>query len=260
MKLPRKTKAMESQSVAKPRGRPRKYRRKEDKTITVDQKSVSDAKKLIPIVLIGRYILKEFPKGSVLLGKVVSYSSGLYRVTYEDDSYDGLNSSEIRRLLLDDSYFDDDLTQRKIKLDESILAKIAIVSEKNSSKFSDDLLIENEEEQDVTDVDSFSDSKDSCSDAETPLPLPLPLPPSSGTIGVPEKYVSHLFAVYTFLRSFSTRLFLSPFTLDEFVGALNCRVSNTLVDAIHVSLMRALRRHLENLSAAGSRIASKCLR
>ncbi|XP_012573010.1 DDT domain-containing protein PTM isoform X2 [Cicer arietinum] len=254
MKLPRKSKATEPPPVPKRRGRPRKQRRKENETVTIE------SKKTTPIVLIGRYVLKEFRKRVVLIGKVVSYNSGLYRVEYEDGGGENLNSSDIRRIVLNDCDFDDDLIRRKSELDESLLSKIVNELENNSSE----LHVANE---DVTDVDSFNDSRDSCSDAETPLeltPLELPpmlqLPPSSGTIGVPENSVSHLFSVYGFLRSFSTRLFLSPFSLDEFVGALNCRVWNTLLDAVHVSLMRALRRHLENLSAEGSKIASKCLR
>ena len=115
------------------------------------------------------------------------------------------------------------------------------------------------------DADTLSDSSagrqmDSASDTEEPPLPPLQLPPSSGTIGVPEQCVSHLFSVYGFLRSFSIRLFLSPFSLDEFVGSLNCQVSDTLFDAIHVSLMRALKHHLETLSSEGSELASKCLR
>lgn len=256
--------------VWRPRGRPRKRRRKEDETVTVAPKSIPEAKKTItPVALVGRYVLKEFPRSVVLLGKVVCYESGLYRVAYEDGGCEDLDSREIRRLLLDDSYFDDELNRRKCELDESLLPKIAdasekssgelrgdLASEKSSSEFCGDLTVENEEGLDETDVDSSSDSRALCSDAETPLPLP----PSSGTIGVPEPYVSYLFSVYGFLRSFSTRLFLSPFALDEFVGALNCRVSNTLLDAVNVCLMRVLRRHLERLSAEGSRIASKCLR
>ncbi|CBI17094.3 unnamed protein product, partial [Vitis vinifera] len=88
---------------------------------------------------------------------------------------------------------------------------------------------------------------------------PPQLPPSSGNIGVPEEYVSHLFSVYGFLRSFSIRLFLSPFALDDLVGSLNCTVPNTLLDAIHVALLRVVRRHLEALSSSGLELASKCL-
>jgi len=119
------------------------------------------------------------------------------------------------------------------------------------------------------DDDDADSSCDSCeygqgwemrSDAETHASPPPELPPSSGTVGVPEEYVSKLFSVYGFLRSFSIRLFLSPFTLDDLVGCLNCTVPNTLLDAIHVALLRALRRHLETLSSDGTELASKCLR
>lgn len=119
------------------------------------------------------------------------------------------------------------------------------------------------------DDDDADSSSDSCeygqgwemrSETETPAFPPPELPPSSGTIGVPEEYVSNLFSVYGFLRSFSVRLFLSPFTLDDLVGCLNCTVPNTLLDAIHVALLRAMRRHLETLASDGTELASKCLR
>ncbi|KAL8204768.1 hypothetical protein R6Q57_010391 [Mikania cordata] len=95
---------------------------------------------------------------------------------------------------------------------------------------------------------------------ERPWVPPPQLPPSSGNFGVPEENVSYLLSVYSFLRSFSVCLFLSPFGLDEFVGALNSSVHNTLLDAIHVALIRALKSHVEILSSDGSEIASKCLR
>ncbi|KVI03128.1 DDT domain-containing protein [Cynara cardunculus var. scolymus] len=60
-------------------------------------------------------------------------------------------------------------------------------------------------------------------------------PPSSGNFGVFEEHVSYLLSVYNFLHSFSVCLFLSPFGLDEFVGALNCSTPNALLDAIHVA-------------------------
>ncbi|XP_061346257.1 DDT domain-containing protein PTM-like [Gastrolobium bilobum] len=264
--------------VVRSRGRPRKRRRKEDED---EGKTVPDAKGLAvgtrPIALVGRYVLKEFPRNGVFLGKVAYYESGLYRVNYEDGDYEDLDSGEVRPILLNDGDFDDDLARRRGKLEELMLQKsekVADMSEKGSvdsnkevsavdvpasSELNDGLSIENnEEDDDEADVDS---SRDSESDSETPpVPPPLQLPPSSGTIGVPEPYVSHLFSVYGFLRSFSTRLFLLPFTLDEFVGSLNCRVSNTLFDAVHVSLMRALRHRLETLSSEGSELASHCLR
>ncbi|XP_024632372.1 DDT domain-containing protein PTM isoform X5 [Medicago truncatula] len=262
MKLPRKSKSTEPppppmappsgdppSEPPKRRGRPRKQRRKEKETVTVELKK--------PIVLIGRYVLKEFSERVDQIGKVLSYKIGLYRVDYENGDFEDLDSSAIRRILIEDCDFDDDLIRRKNELDQSLLNKII--------EESSELNVEDQEEsQDVMD----DDSRDSCSDAETPvelpvaleLPPPLELPPSSGTIGVPEKYVSYLFSVYGFLRSFSIQLFLYPFSLDDFVGALNCRVPNTLLDAVHNSLMRALRRHLEHLAFEGSKIASRCLR
>ena len=65
-----------------------------------------------------------------------------------------------------------------------------------------------------------------------------------------------------FLRSFSVQLFLSPFGLDDFVAvaAISCTVQNNLLDVVHVSLLRAVRRHLEAVSAQGSQLASSiCL-
>nr|XP_043608955.1 DDT domain-containing protein PTM-like [Erigeron canadensis]XP_043608956.1 DDT domain-containing protein PTM-like [Erigeron canadensis] len=120
--------------------------------------------------------------------------------------------------------------------------------------------------QDEVDSESSSDSSDdepsgNVVEVESPpLPPPPQLPPSSGNFGIPEEYVSYLLSVYSFLRSFSVCLFLSPFGLDELVGALNSTVNNTLLDAIHVSLMRALKSHVEALSSEGSEVASKCVR
>jgi hypothetical protein len=42
---------------------------------------------------------------------------------------------------------------------------------------------------------------------------------------------------FGFLQSFSTRLFLSLFIMDEFVGNFNYGVSDTLVDAVHFSYL-----------------------
>ncbi|KAM0837251.1 hypothetical protein ACQ4PT_061790 [Festuca glaucescens] len=97
--------------------------------------------------------------------------------------------------------------------------------------------------------------------AEPCPPLQGPeLPPSSADIAVPEESISHLFSVYNFLRSFNVQLFLSPFGLDDFVASINCTVQNTILDAVHVSLLRALRRHLETKSSRGSELASNCLK
>lgn len=109
---------------------------------------------------------------------------------------------------------------------------------------------------------SCEDDTDQDLGPEVEVPsVPQPeLPPSSRNVGIPEEYVSQLFSVYSFLRSFSIQLFLSPFKLDDFVGSLNCTVPNTLLDSIHVALLRALRHHFEKLSSEGSEVASKCLR
>ncbi|XP_057955808.1 DDT domain-containing protein PTM isoform X2 [Malania oleifera] len=235
---------------------------------------------------IGRYVKKEFVGSGVFIGKIVSYDGGLYRVDYEDGDCEDLESSEVRQFLIADGGFDDHLMTRKKKLDELISNK-DVSKTRNSEANAVDLangleraevssLSEvscgptHETDAAVAQVDGDADSSsDSCeyvhdhglgSEAETPAVPPPPLPPSSGNIGVPEEYASHLFSVYSFLRSFSIRLFLSPFGLDDFVGSINCVVPNTLVDAIHVALMRALRRHLEKLSSDGSELASKCLR
>lgn len=243
------------------RGRPRKRRREDEATVTGDAKTLPEAKKTTPVALIGRYVLKEFRRNTVLLGKVARYVSGLYRVVYESGGFEDLDSNEIRRILLLDSYFDDDLIRRKVELEESVLPKIAAEEpEKGSSELQGELSVDNEEERAEADDDEARDSSSGAEMPEKAIPSPLMLPPSSGTIGVPEPCVLNLFSVYGFLRSFSIRLFLSPFTLDEFVGALNCKVSNALLDAIHVSLMRVLKRHLENISPDGSRPATKCLR
>ncbi|KDP34357.1 hypothetical protein JCGZ_11240 [Jatropha curcas] len=267
------------------RGRPRKRWREEDE---IDKKVGFAVKKQFLEMrwkpLVGRYVLKEFNSNGVYLGKIVYYDSGLYRVDYEDGDCEDLESSELRDIILGDDYFDDDLTERRKRLDQLVLEKISknkkdlgkeVADSKTEvdrvetsalTELSGEVAVEDSGVQDVGDADSSSVSCENSQDddlepeAEVPIVPPLPLPMSSGTVGVPEEYVSHLFSVYGFLRSFNIRLFLSPFTLDDLVGAINCQVQNTLMDAIHVSLMRALRRHLETLSSDGSELASKCLR
>lgn len=270
--------------VVKKRGRPRKRRREEDeKDAAVDGKSGVETKKQAvetkPIALLGRYMLKEFEGNGVFLGKVVYYADGLYRVNYEDGDFEDLESREIRGKLLDDNDFNGGLSTRRKKLDE-LISKNSVKHGAESTKEADKVeapastelpgrpVTENDEGEvdGDADGDSLSDSSEYAKDRdlgfedEAPAVPPPELPPSSETIGVPEQYVSHLFSVYGFLRSFSICLFLSPFTLDDFVGSLNCCVPNTLLDAIHVAVMRALRRHLETLSADGLELASKCLR
>lgn len=262
--------------MARSRGRPRK-RRKEDENNALGPDTKKQAVETRSVALVGRYVLKEFEGSGIFLGKVVHYDQGLYRVNYEDGDCEDLESGEVRGFILGDNDFDEDLSRRKEKLNELVLKirannnsaseKKVLVSINGGDKFEKSTLseVENNGGELEGDTGSSSDSgeyvrdRDSGFDEETPSIPPPELPPSSGTIGVPEQYVSNLFSVYGFLRSFSILLFLSPFTLDDFVGSLNCCVANTLLDAIHVTLMRALRRHLETLSSDGSELASKCL-
>lgn len=280
---------MES-SINRSEGRGRKRRRKDIENVSVNPPADSKTKQKVVAsrsdALVGRYVKKQFEGSGVFLGKIVYYDSGLYRIDYEDGDAEDLDSGEVRGFLIGDEDFDKKMLVRKRKLDR-LVAKKRYESNHNAvdpESCTDRVIeasaltqlscgvaptIEDDGAKLEGYADSFSDSsqyisdRDSGADAETslaPLAPPPQLPPSSGTIGVPEEYVSHLFSVYSFLRSFSIRLFLSPFTLDDFVGSLNCCVPNTLLDAIHVALMRALRRHLEVLSSDGSEVASKCLR
>lgn len=92
------------------------------------------------------------------------------------------------------------------------------------------------------------------------LPPKPQLPPSSGNLNVEGIPVFDVFSVYSFLRSFSTLLFLSPFELEDFVASLRCDTPTLLFDSIHLSLLQTLRKHLESLSDEGSESASVCLR
>ncbi|GAB4856004.1 hypothetical protein Ancab_024643 [Ancistrocladus abbreviatus] len=92
------------------------------------------------------------------------------------------------------------------------------------------------------------------------LPPMLDLPISSANLNLDGILVLDLFSVYAFLRSFSILLYLSPFELEDFVDALKSKVSNLLLDFIHVSILQTLRKHLEFLSNEGSESASSCLR
>ncbi|GLJ53787.1 hypothetical protein SUGI_1147980 [Cryptomeria japonica] len=95
------------------------------------------------------------------------------------------------------------------------------------------------------------------------LATKLPLPSSSGDLLVPEESVPSLFYVYTTLRSFSKLLFLSPFGLQDFVGALNCEEANSLMDHVHLALLQTLRRHLEFIvpdEGPAAAAAIRCLR
>ncbi|XP_026656650.1 DDT domain-containing protein PTM-like isoform X2 [Phoenix dactylifera] len=226
--------------------------------------------------LVGGYVGKDLsgPRRA-LLGKVASYDGGrrTYGVVYEDGHREDLDHQQVCKILIvEDGGSNMKLSRRKRKLDQLAssgpgdLMRPNTRSRKNASDVSDgaDTPSASRLDSDLSeDADSSSDSCDyararaSVSSQEIRM---LPLPPSSGDIAVPEEAISYLFSVYNFLRSFSVQLFLSPFGFDDFVGSLNCNAQNSLMDAIHVSLMRALRQHLQMLSSEGSELASKCLR
>uniref|UniRef100_A0A6N2L8K3 PHD-type domain-containing protein n=1 Tax=Salix viminalis TaxID=40686 RepID=A0A6N2L8K3_SALVM len=272
----------------KKRGRGRPKKRKLNDEESEDKKLVASALKKQALdfrwkPLVGRYVLKEF-ESVISLGKIVCYDTGLYRVDYEDRDCEDLESGELRKIVLRDDDFDDELVLRREKLDGFVLQKSEkrkveaekkVADSKNEAgKVEESVLSElggglTVEHEGLHDVDYADSSSDSCEhvrvwdlgmEVETPVVPPPQLPSSSGSIRVPDEFVSHLFSVYTFLRSFNIRLFLSPFTLDDLVGAINCPIQNTLLGAIHFALMRVLRRRLEALSSDGSELASKCLR
>lgn len=92
------------------------------------------------------------------------------------------------------------------------------------------------------------------------LPPKVELPSTSCNLDLNGVSLFDFLSVYTFLRSFSTLLFLSPFGLDDFVASVKSNDSTLIFDAAHVSLLRTLRKHLESLSDEGSDYASDCLR
>ncbi|GAA0151054.1 hypothetical protein LIER_09856 [Lithospermum erythrorhizon] len=245
------------------------------------------------MVYVGRYVKKEFEGNGVFLGKIVYYDSGLYRVDYEDGDFEDLESNEAKELLIEESDLEGKWVERRKQLDELVSNKygkekgIAVdrnvelgnavddkvevppVSVEKSTDGSNCNRVEGPQSDGDCRGDAGSSSELSEDEqelepmseiVEVPLVPPPELPSSSGNIGIPEEYVSHLLSVYSFLRSFSIQLYLSPFGLDDFVGSLNCTLPNTLLESVHVALLRTLRDHLENCSTDGSELASKCLR
>lgn len=99
-------------------------------------------------------------------------------------------------------------------------------------------------------------------ESEQPVILPskLELPPSTGNVNLDGLPLFDLFSVYTFLRSFSTILFLSPFEFLDFVASIRSKSPSLLIDSIHVSLLRTLRKHLELQPIENSTSATNCLR
>lgn len=236
-----------------------------------------DCKKKEGECTVGCYVgRKEAGTTEVLLGKVTSYDphSRLYCVVYEDGEREDLDHNQLSQILVADDGTGSRLKMscRKRKLDllvsEEVKTNPSEVStgpQDSDKKNPSDVSSGSQGSGVSDDADSSSNSCESCGknldSPEQVREIWVPeLPPSSGDIAVPEESISHLFSAYTFLRSFSVHLFLSPFTLADFVGSLNCTVKNSLLDVVHLSLMKALRRHLESLSSDGSQFASRCLR
>ncbi|KFK33904.1 hypothetical protein AALP_AA5G076100 [Arabis alpina] len=250
--------------VPRPRGRPRKRQKLEDvdnrKSNNRGKKQVLEVEPSVPVSFLGRYVLKEFDDNGTFLGKVVSYETGLYRVEYEDGDCEEMDSGDIRRIIIEDNY---ELCVRKVKLDKLIVKKEEKRKINKGVEQVNGVLVPSSEVEVEDGGDSFSDSDEdkrgSEFETEAPVVVPVDLPCSSGTIGIPEDAVVHLLSVYGFLRSFSFQLYICPFELDDFVGALNFSGPNSLLDAVHVALLRVLKVHLERLSSDGSDLAEKCL-
>ncbi|XP_044949107.1 DDT domain-containing protein PTM-like isoform X1 [Hordeum vulgare subsp. vulgare] len=226
--------------------------------------------------LVGRYISQTADDGTrIRLGKVASYdtSIGAYSVVFENGRSEELGHPQLQELLMTEENGASGMkvSCRKRKLDLVVSSGTATAlngppttRQKVDACEMPDASQQSGSDSDVSeDVESSSNSSDSTKDlAVVPcLPVQAPeLPPSSGDIDVPGDSISHLFSVYNFLRSFSVQLFLSPFGMDDFVASINCSVQSTLFDAVHVSLLRALRRQLETKSSEGSELASNCLK
>lgn len=254
----------------RPRGRPRKRQRPEDENRTAPRSNGNRGKKqaleveppAVPISLLGRYVLKDFGNDGTFLGKIVSYETGLYRVEYEDGDFEDMETADLRPFLIEDDT-DNELCVRRSKLDKLIVKK----EEKKKKNHKGVVELQSHvkatsEADDDADSDSSDceDERGSLFENEGPVVPPLDLPPSSQTIAIPEEAVVHLLSVYGFLRSFSFQLYICPFELDDFVGALKFSGPNSLLDSVHVALLRALKAHLERLSADDSDLASKCLK
>ncbi|KAL6640428.1 hypothetical protein ACP70R_021551 [Stipagrostis hirtigluma subsp. patula] len=230
--------------------------------------------------LVGRYVGRSAPGHvRILFGKVVSYdkTNGVYNVMFEDGRAEILRLPQLLEILMpeENGASGIKLSCRKRKLDSLVSSGTAAseVKEPASTRQRVDATdmsagpVESHRSGSGADMSEDAETSSNSSDItkETPSEPCVPaqaveLPPSSGDVAVPEESISHLFSVYNFLRSFSVQLFLSPFGLDDFVASINCTVQNNLLDAVHVSLLRALRRHLETKSAEGSKRASNCLK
>jgi hypothetical protein len=196
---------------------------------------------------------------------VASYDGRIYRVVFEDEQEEELRLQQLRELLMTEENGASGMkvSCRKRKLDLVVSSGTAVKGPPTTRQRVDASQQSGSGSDASEDLESSSNSSDSTKElpVEPYVPVQGPeLPPSSGDIDVPEESVSHLLSVYNFLRSFGVQLFLSPFGFDDFVASVNCSVPSTLLDAVHVALLRALRRHLETKSSDGSELASNCLK
>lgn len=92
------------------------------------------------------------------------------------------------------------------------------------------------------------------------MPLAPYLPPSSENLDLQDITLADFFYVYSFLRTFSMVLFISPFTIEAFAESLSCQFSNSLIDFAHFSLLKIIKKHLEYLAGEDDVFASNLLR
>ncbi|XP_042457401.1 DDT domain-containing protein PTM-like [Zingiber officinale] len=229
--------------------------------------------------LVGSYASKVISGvKKALVGKVASYDheSRLYSVVYEDGTREDLDSFLLSKIIVSEDGSTSSNLKNSCKKRKLDLLVSSGSTEPNMSSPGKRLMnnvpnasggsgtsSERLDSELSEDANSSNNSPDymqaSCSVALAECHI-LDLPPSSGDIAIPEESISYLFSVYGFLRSLSVQLYLSPFGMDDFVGSLNCMVQNSLLDAIHLQLLRALRRHIQVVSSEGSELASRCLR
>ncbi|KAL1817029.1 hypothetical protein DCAR_0521448 [Daucus carota subsp. sativus] len=208
--------------------------------------------------LLGSYVSKDVEGTDIILGRVVECAKGEYRVIYLDGSCEYMGHRKVRRTLIRDNAFDKKLDAMRNELDKLILNKCA---NENTTKLGNAVAGAKSLSQSVSSNCGTCTKACKCAHkVSSVVPPPPVLPPSTGNIGVPEECAADLLCVYTFLRSFSIPLCLSPFGLNDFVGSLICSVQNTLLDSIHVALMHCLQRHFEALKSDGSELALKYLR
>ncbi|KAI7725482.1 hypothetical protein M8C21_008034, partial [Ambrosia artemisiifolia] len=111
-------------AVGKSKGKKRKRKDGEDADKTADKPARKTVLAMRSVVFVGRYVKKEFESG-VFLGKIVSYDSGLYRVVYEDEDFEDLETHEAKVLLVGEDEMDAAFRKRKKSLDQYLLKKFA---------------------------------------------------------------------------------------------------------------------------------------